>query len=165
MAFPFIPAMIAGGAGLANLFGGSSGDPFAQTTRTFLDTGRLFREQLARNFGQLQGLSQPILSDLMRSAAVSGQRTGQDIQASLGALGGGGTGVGAISRSIAASLAANQVAQTRASFLSQLLGMAMGPAQQQLGGALGQIGPKGPNAFERFFQGLSSGALATQAFK
>jgi hypothetical protein len=145
-------------------------DPFQHTTRTFLETGRLFREQFGQNFAsilkQLQTAGAPILSDISRSAAIQGQSAGQDISSALARMGASGTGPGLIARSIAGTLAANQTSQARAGFLQQLLGLAnqgaQGTSGMQLGAALGDIGTRSAQRpwWEQLFQNIPGAAGA-----
>jgi len=135
-------------------------DPFEQTSRTYADIGRLSREEIGKTlpflFQKMMGTASPIFSQMeqlsrmaSQGAAAQGARFGQDIQASLGALG-GGTGVGAVTRSLAGSLASNQALQARmgvmqqmSQFMQSIFGGASQGAMDIVGGiqqgALGQI--------------------------
>lgn len=78
-------------------------------------------------FNQLNSLLgaqfQPILQAALQLASSEGARVGQDISGSVGRAGGGGTGVGAVSRSVGAGLASSRAADAR---------LGVGQAQLQL---------------------------------
>ena len=96
-----------------------------QRDQAFRDSLQEFNMGLTNNFNAFQTLGNPALQAMIRSGVMQGQSLGQDMQASLGSLGGGSSGAGAITRSLASSFAANNAAQARMQFTTNNLQMAM----------------------------------------
>jgi hypothetical protein len=101
------------------------GSPQFQMDQAFRDSLNEFNMGLSNNFHAFQMLGNPALQGMIRAGVMQGQSLGQDMQASLGSLSGGSSGVGAISRSLANSFAANNAAQARMQFTNQNLQMAL----------------------------------------
>lgn len=96
-----------------------------QMDQAFRDSLVEFNQGLSNNFNAFNVLGNPALQSMIRAGVMQGQQLGQDMSAQLGALGGGSTGVGAVSRSLASSFAANNAAQARMQFTNQNLQMAL----------------------------------------
>ena len=96
-----------------------------QMAQAFRDSLQEFNMGLTNNFNAFQTLGNPALQGMIRSGVMQGQQLGQDMQASLGSLGGGSSGGGAVSRSLANSFASNNAAQARMKFTQDNLNMAM----------------------------------------
>jgi len=112
-------------------------DPFGSTSRAFRDFGSLTREQLATTIPALHkiqmGLAQPLLNQITQAGQLQGQQLGQNVQGSLSALGGGSSGIGAITGGLAGSLGSSFGMQARMGLLQQILG-------QSVSGGLGLVG-------------------------
>ena len=119
-----------------------------QREQALRDTQAQFHAAFRHNFGLFNQLGAPALQGMIRMGVMQGQRASQDLQSALGSLGGGSSGLGAISRSFAQSFAANNAAQARAQFtqsaLSNTLAATQGNQQIAAGvpteGMFGQFG-------------------------
>ena len=92
----------------------------AQTT-----IGRLTPEL----FAMLQQQAAPALGAITQQGLAAGSALGQNVAASIGSLGLGGTGLGAVSRSLGGSLAGMSAARARGDYLQELLKQAFGGAE------------------------------------
>lgn len=133
-------------------------------------------------FNQLNSLLgsqfQPLLQAAMSLASREGARVGQEISGAVGAAGGGGTGIGAVSRSVGAGLASARADEARLnvegmkmsalqalfpSFLNP--GMAKPGALQNFGTALGLSQVGGVNPFVEFMKMFQKAPMTTAALK
>ena len=109
-----------------------------QREQALRDTQTQFARAFQQNMNQFSQAGNPALEGMIRMGVLQGQRASQDMQGALGSLGGGSSGLGAISRSFAQSFAANNAAQARAKFTMENMKMALQATQgnQQVAAAV-----------------------------